>query len=475
MWIVGGEVYGWYETDLRLGSLRVTIWDVYRQDAEKLEQVARTKAGALGVAGSYIFTVFAGDVWAWAYFPPMKLLVTGETHSSNPFRTLMHEFGHNLGLPDLYNYQNLDAEPVGEWDLMDSGEEELSGWSRMKLGWLPSGSIVNTYSTRDLTVSINSLESTSGTRLVKIQLSGSLKYLLAETRETDQELRLVVYRIEGAIESGKGSIVLEAVMSPSDEAVFYDEKIGAGFIILELQSDGLRVKLVREAESQKAQGAFDVIKAASESIDDAWSSNRVQGLQDAKEELNKAWDSHKGHFDAAKSFADRAEELAQSAKTPESYSKALELKQTLTAWIESVSLKSEEAIRYVTFAKALIQEANDLIDKKDFDTALQKLLEAQQDLQKAAEAEKTSTEVISVPAFNNLPIIVGTVGAIVVGVVALLLMRRKTRTARAATAVVSPAQPAPSVGPLAAGKFCINCGAPLPAHAAVCETCGSMQ
>jgi tetratricopeptide (TPR) repeat protein/ribosomal protein L40E len=204
--------------------------------------------------------------------------------------------------------------------------------------------------------------------------------------------------------------------------------------------------------------------------------NRVQGLEDAKEELSSAWDSfHKGDFDAAKSFADRAEELAQIAKTPESYSKALELKQTLTAWIESASLKSEEAIRYVTFAKALIQEANDLIDKKNFDTALQKLLEAQQDLQKAAEAEKTSTEVISLPAFSNLPIIVGTVGAIVVGVVALLLVRRRTRTARAATAVVSPARPASSVSPLAAGKFCISCGVPLPAHAAVCETCGSKQ
>ena len=264
-------------------------------------------------------------------------------------------------------------------------------------------------------------------------------------------------------------------MDPASKAVFFDKKIDATFIVLELQSNGLSVMLTRE-KGQDAQDAFDTIYSASLSIDSAWSGNRVQGLEDAKEELSSAWDSfHKGDFDAAKSFADRAEELAQIAKTPESYSKALELKQTLTAWIESASLKSEEAIRYVTFAKALIQEANDLIDKKNFDTALQKLLEAQQDLQKAAEAEKTSTEVISLPAFSNLPIIVGTVGAIVVGVVALLLVRRRTRTARAATAVVSPARPASSVSPLAAGKFCINCGAPLPPHAAVCETCGSKQ
>jgi hypothetical protein len=339
----------------------------------------------------------------------------------------MHEFGHLIGLPDLYNYANLDAEPVGEWDLMDGGEEELSGWSRMKLGWLTSDSIVKTYSTRDLTVTMSSLESTNGTRLMKIQLPGSSRYLLAETRETDRGLRFVIYRIEGAIESGHGSIVLEAVMDPAREPVFFDKKIGAGFIILESQPDGLRVKLAREAESEMAEEALRDIKAASDAIDDAWSSNRVQGLQDAKKELSEARKALlEADYATATESAAKARRLAQMAVIPESCFKALELRKSLTAWVESASLKSEEAIRYVTLAKALIQEANDLIDKKDFDTALQKLLEAEQDVQKAAEAEKTSTEVISVPILSNLPIRVGAVGAIVVGVVALLLVRRRT-------------------------------------------------
>jgi hypothetical protein len=476
MWIVGGEVYGWYETTLELHSLRVTTWYIDWADADKLEAVAKTKAGQLKVAGSYIFAVFAGDVWAWATGYPSKMTVIGETHSRNPLRSFMHEFGHNLGLPDLYNYGNLDAEPVGEWDLMDRGEEELSAWSRVKLGWISSDSIAKMYPTRDQIVFIESLDSPSGTRLVKVQLEGAVRYLLAETRRTSGGLRLVVYRIEGSIESGKGSIVLEAVMDPASKAVFFDKKIDATFIVLELQSNGLSVMLTRE-KGQNAQDASDTIYSASLSIDSAWSSNRVQGLEDAKEELSSAWDSfHKGDFDAAMGFAQKARQLAESATTPESYSQVLQLREKLTAQIQNASFKSDEAIRYLTVAKTLMQEADDLSSKKDFDEALQKLQEADQNLSSAFEAEKTqTTQITSLQVPGKLPIIVGTVGAIVVGVVALLRMRRKTRMARAATAVVSPAQSAPSVGPLAADKFCINCGAPLPAHAAVCETCGSKQ
>lgn len=54
-----------------------------------------------------------------------------------------HEFGHLLGLPDLYDRTN---EKVGPWDLMARGAwlgsppgaepSELTAWSRLTLGWL---------------------------------------------------------------------------------------------------------------------------------------------------------------------------------------------------------------------------------------------------------------------------------------------------------------------------------------------------
>src|SRR5690606_21106061 len=56
-----------------------------------------------------------------------------------------HEFGHGLGLPDLYDTDdsNGDSEGIGWWGLMGSGNwagnedtpTNFSAWSKIKLGW----------------------------------------------------------------------------------------------------------------------------------------------------------------------------------------------------------------------------------------------------------------------------------------------------------------------------------------------------
>ncbi|TXS90872.1 M6 family metalloprotease domain-containing protein [Parahaliea maris] len=52
--------------------------------------------------------------------------------------TFIHEFGHSLGLPDIYARQTSNS--TGSWEAMSAtaGPEpqELSAWSRMVLGWL---------------------------------------------------------------------------------------------------------------------------------------------------------------------------------------------------------------------------------------------------------------------------------------------------------------------------------------------------
>jgi hypothetical protein len=435
-WIVGGEVYGWYETELKLSSLKVTTWYVDWAHADKLEAVATTKAGQLHVAGKYIFAVFAGDVWSWATGHPSKMSVIGETKWG--LRTFMHEFGHNLGLPDLYNYQELEAEPVGEWDLMDRGEEELSTYSRLSLGWLSRDSVVTTYSTRDLTLLINSLDSPNGTRALKVQLFGSGRFLLAEVRRKPDGLYFVIYRIEGSIQSGQGSIVLEAVLNPNKRPVFFDKKVDAAFIVLDQQQDSVKIRVAREAESKKAEGALSALESASDSVDNAWSSNKVEGLAEAKQELDKAWQSfHSGDFDAAKTVADRAQELAKAAKVPESCSRFQELRPNLGARLQNASAyKSDEAIRHVELAQALLQDADDLFAQKDFDTALQKLREADQDLGTAAEAENKSiqahtsqqTQRIFLPGLSTeLLTVVGLVVVMVIVAAGIFAIRRKRR------------------------------------------------
>lgn len=58
--------------------------------------------------------------------------------------TYCHEFGHALGLPDLYNTNNSEAYTVGEWDIMCSGSYNNNGstppsftaFERFMMGWL---------------------------------------------------------------------------------------------------------------------------------------------------------------------------------------------------------------------------------------------------------------------------------------------------------------------------------------------------
>ncbi len=64
-------------------------------------------------------------------------------HDLSPFGVLNHEFGHVLGLPELYA-PGKAHEGVGVWDLMGQGTwvgmgeqpPQLSAWSKLRLGWV---------------------------------------------------------------------------------------------------------------------------------------------------------------------------------------------------------------------------------------------------------------------------------------------------------------------------------------------------
>jgi hypothetical protein len=80
-------------------------------------------------------------------------------------------------------------------------------------------------------------------------------------------------------------------------------------------------------------------------------------------------------------------------------------------------------------------------------------------------------------------VIIGAIVAAIAIIVALLLMRRRRAPAPTPTypppAVAAPpptvAMPSHPAAQLPTGKFCLNCGVPLPAHATFCNKCGSKQ
>ncbi len=96
--------------------------------------------------------------------------------------TICHEFGHQLGLPDLYN-TNTGHVGVGGWDLMGYGQwimsgywpSSLSAWSRVFLGWVTPSEVTD----GTFTLAYND-------SVLKIPLNSS-EYLLIENRQRDPD------------------------------------------------------------------------------------------------------------------------------------------------------------------------------------------------------------------------------------------------------------------------------------------------
>ena len=112
-----------------------------------------------------------------------------EAGGAVPFGVYCHEFGHLLGLPDLYN-TNTGKSRNGPWELMDAGTwnghpfgsmpAELSAWSRMKLRWLPASSVEVLNPDLNEQVLVNPLESSNlnGYRAAIVEASDAQSYFL---------------------------------------------------------------------------------------------------------------------------------------------------------------------------------------------------------------------------------------------------------------------------------------------------------
>jgi M6 family metalloprotease-like protein len=139
------------------------------------------------------------------------------------FGAFTHEFGHTIGLPDLYDGASSSQtdDYVGLWSLMADGSwggpdsdgsspTGLESWSRTKLGWLSSMSI--TLTSDGSVQTLNQIEDTSGQRALKIATKKASSYYLIEARErtgVDEHLPdsgVLITRIDETRESGEGIV-----------------------------------------------------------------------------------------------------------------------------------------------------------------------------------------------------------------------------------------------------------------------------
>lgn len=156
--------------------------------------------------GAIRASIYTTEAEKWAGLAPHTA-----PNQLNSIGTFCHEFGHVLGLPDLYDTSEVPTatEGIGEWDLMGSGNfchalgeslgtspSHLSAWSKITLGWItPQQPTVD-----QLGVSLTPVE--SGGPVYRLWTDGDNvgEYFLIENRQPigfDEGLVRLSVEIEG--------------------------------------------------------------------------------------------------------------------------------------------------------------------------------------------------------------------------------------------------------------------------------------
>jgi M6 family metalloprotease-like protein len=102
----------------------------------------------------------------------------------SPLGVMCHEFGHSLGLPDLYN-TIFGSSVVGFWEIMDFGPYDdagrhpshMSAWDKMTLGWVTPTVAVSKQNT-----SLTPVETNKSMLKIPVQNGSAQEYFLVEYR-----------------------------------------------------------------------------------------------------------------------------------------------------------------------------------------------------------------------------------------------------------------------------------------------------
>jgi M6 family metalloprotease-like protein len=349
-------------TDWIVNSKTITSYNLNQWDS-KDEDIERFIADTIRLADPqvdfakyrYVFMVAAGDrVWPFSYAARAPTddgvaveRVTVQTESST-LRTFAHEFGHALGLPDLYDYEiaaqpgvNLEAAiHVGPWCLMSRGANiaDMMAWSRITLGWVKQAQVRTVHVGDIVNTKISPLEmNTNETLVVKIAVTETRYYLVEDRQRTGFDTTIpdtgvLLSYIDERIEGGKGPVrVADANTNTTTLAdatfdlrsgksdTFANEKAGIGILLIERLNDNYLVHLatptlINDSKQLIKQSSTALLKAEEE-IERARKEGRTEGLGDAAETLREAQASFgQGNYRQALQLAESAQQLARNAR-----------------------------------------------------------------------------------------------------------------------------------------------------------------
>ncbi len=202
-------------------------------------------AETASISSDYIWSAYApsslvgGPVASGKSFPGVTFVPESEFVEVDPLGVICHEYGHQLGLPDLYS-TTTGGSQVGKWSLMDNGiyigspkkgsnPPHLDAWSKLFLGFSSPETI--SYTEGQL-VSLSPAETTRGA-FIRLPVSVSdvgadKEYFLLEYRATsagtyDTALPtqgLLVWHIDDSIASSANRIASNDVnTNPSRRGV----------------------------------------------------------------------------------------------------------------------------------------------------------------------------------------------------------------------------------------------------------------
>ena len=209
-----------------------------------------------------------------------------DTKSSAEYaaNVLVHETGHILGLPDLYDVPDPTwwrlFRFAGGWDMMswnDPGTHFLA-WNKWKLGWLDSSQLACLDGPGELTTTITPLARPGGLKAVVLPMGPSSAYVVEARRKIGEDSALcdtgvLVYSVSSTIKSGYGPVRVRAAQrdtsatlidrcgplynAPFDKAegevaTFQDANAGFSLRVLSSGTSGYRVQVTRTSLSPNA-------------------------------------------------------------------------------------------------------------------------------------------------------------------------------------------------------------------------------
>ncbi|MGQ9515592.1 MAG: immune inhibitor A domain-containing protein [Thermoproteota archaeon] len=242
-----GEVIGWYTLPREYSYyVNATSKRILRTRLEEIvhDTVEATDRDVYYPGYERIYLVFNGE------FIPMGSvgLLTIETEDGNvkvsiswiseiePLGVWVHETGHNLGLPDLYDTEG-NEEFVGRWDPMAEGAwnhgglspAHFSSYGKLKLGWIPREQTLDLLMGQDDSIALEALEERErGFKVVRISLGENRYYLVEVRKKVGYDLYLpdsgvLLLYIDESIQSGKGTVrIVDSTPSTAslDDATF---------------------------------------------------------------------------------------------------------------------------------------------------------------------------------------------------------------------------------------------------------------